>query len=93
MKDRLDKLEQKYDALRDKSLRAIIKVGLNPENLAADNGLFARMDRAEADIRKLKDALRGNVTWPGVVAIVMKAGGFVAGLGAIYAILRLFFKH
>ena len=92
MKDRLQRLEQRHDQLHERTMRTMMKIGLNPETLAPENGLFARIQNAEDDIKKLKDALRGNMTWPGVLAIVMRAGGFIGGLGTIYAILRLFFS-
>lgn len=56
-------------------------------NKYALDALHKRVDKVEKDIDAIKGKIKGNVTWPGVVALITKAGAFFGGLGIIATVL------
>lgn len=67
-------------------------------NQYAIEKLHKRVDDLTEKIKEIKreneifaKKLEGNITWPGVVAVIMKSGGFLGGLGIIWAILNKIF--
>lgn len=84
--ERLKKIEDRIEVLRDKAVRALLKIGLNPDSIAPENGLFRRIEKIEQDITGLKRALEGNVTiktlksWIISMSAVMGALIFLGGI-------------
>lgn len=84
--ERLKKIEEHIEILRDKTIRALIKVGLNPDSVTPENGLFKRIEKIEQDIAGIKQALEGNVTiktlksWLLSISAVMGALIFLGGI-------------
>ena len=84
--ERLKRIEERIEMLRDKAIRALVKVGLNPDSITPENGLFKRMEKTEQDIAMLKKALEGNVTiktlrsWVLSISAVMGALMFLGGI-------------
>lgn len=78
--ERIKKIENTLERLRDKAVVALAKVGLNPDSLQPDNGLFRRLDKIEHDIKDIKKSLEGNVTWRGLYTALLTAGSVMTAL-------------
>lgn len=59
-------------------------------NEYALKAIHERADKLEAEIKEIKgkiknvsESIKGNVTWPGVVALICRAGTFFGGLTVI----------
>lgn len=87
MDDRITKLEATLERLRDKSVVAMAKIGLNPDTLAPDNGLFKRIEKIEHDIAEIKQALVGNVTAKVLKNWLIGASAVVSAILALFGVL------
>lgn len=91
--EKIDRIEEDLKRLREKCITAFLRMGINPETLSPENGLFKRTDSLEEEIVKIKKELEGNVTWPGVKKALITSSSVITALLFLFNILVILANH